>query len=267
VTEPETEPDVDERDVDELEHDAEPWLQPWHVGVLLSKRRSGKSTVMTVFAGHMVNQRIVFADVKCCYRMPGAHVARGIDELYATPVDARLVHFIPTATNAPRNRSAVEDEWNAFFQWCFDQTDVTIVCDECVPMPLPATGTPGVGVKYIEQGARNRNGILACSGRWRGLSVALKSHANLIGIFPGGLAADELEDAAKEMGEDLAEAARELGCSSTKPLEQLRFLLTKTKEVGPYACLLYLRDQSTFKIFQVPEALLDTAIAIEVTPA
>ena len=47
------------------------------------------------------------------------------------------------------------------------------------------------------------------------------------------LSADELKDAANEMGEPLAEAARELGCASTKPLDQLRFLLAKTKEVGP----------------------------------
>ena len=258
----------------ELEHERKPaepgaelWLEPWHVAVLLSKRRSGKSTVMTVFAGAMVNQRIVFADVKCCYRMPGAYVARGVDELYACPPDVRKVHFIPVAVDTPGDRNAVEREWNAFFQWCFDQTDVTVVADECVPMPMPANGAPGMAVKYVEQGARNRNGLLACSGRWRGLMVALKSHANVIGIFPGGLAADELDSAAKEMGEDLEAAARELGCTSTKPLEQLRFLLAKTKELGPYACLLYLRDQNTFKIFQVPAELLDTAIAFEVAPA
>jgi hypothetical protein len=246
--------------------DGEPWFEPWHVGVLLSKRRSGKSTIEMVFAAQMLQQRLLLVDVKHAYRMPGAFVVHGADELALVPEDARLVHFIPTAVNAPKNRSRVSDEYDAVFAWAFAQTDVTVLLDECVPMPAPATGAPGMVIKYVEQGARLRNGILACSGRWRGLAVALKAHANMIGIFPGGLAADELEDAAKEMGEDLERAAGELGCRATRPLEQLRFLLAKTKEIGPYAVLLYLRDQSRFVMFQLPEEFVDDAIAFEVTP-
>lgn len=234
------------------------------MGVLLSKRRSGKSTLEMVFAGQMTNQRIVLVDVKCRYRMPGAIVARGAAELATVPVDVRLVHFIPAAAGDRKN---VVAEYDAVFEWCFNQTDVTVLLDECVPMPAPATGAPGWVVKYIAQGAVNRNGILACSGRWRGLLVDLKSHSNMIGIFPGGLAADELDDAAKEMGEDLEQAARTLGCTATRPRDQLRFLLAKTKEVGDYAVLLYLRDQSAFKMFQLPPELIDDAIAIEVAPA
>jgi hypothetical protein len=231
--------------------------------VLLSKRRSGKSTIEMVFGAQMSNQRIVLVDVKARYRMPGAFVCRGAGELAAVPVDVRLVHFIPAAAGG---RKDVIAEYDALFEWCFYQTDVTVLLDECVPMPAPATGAPGWLVKYVTQGAVNRCGLLACSGRWRGLLMDLKSHSNLIGIFPGGLAADELEDAAKEMGEDLERAAREQGCTSTRPLEQLRHLLTQTKEVGPYACLLYLRDQSRFVMFQLPDHLVDDAIAIEVAP-
>jgi hypothetical protein len=242
----------------------EPWFEPWHVGVLLSKRRSGKSTIEMVFGGQMRNQRIVLVDVKCRYRMPGGFVCHGQHELPAVPADVRLVHFIPTAAGSKRD---VVAEYDALFEWCFHQTDVTVLLDECVPMPAPATGAPGWLVKYVTQGAVNRNGILACSGRWRGLLIDLKSHSNLIGIFPGGLAADELDDAAKEMGEDLERAASELGCTAKRPLEQLRFLLAKTKEIGPYALLLYLRDQSRFVMFELPAELVDDAIAIEVAPA
>lgn len=241
----------------------EAWFEPWHVGVLLSKRRSGKSTIEMVFAAQMSNQRLVLVDVKARYRMPGAFLCRGAGELALVPVDVRLVHFIPTAAG---NRNAVIAEYDALFEWCFQQTDLTVLLDECVPMPAPATGAPGWLVKYVTQGAVNRNGILACSGRWRGLLMDLKSHSNLIGIFPGGLAADELDDAAKEMGEDLERAAGELGCTARRPLEQLRFLLTQTKEVGPYAVLLYLRDQSRFVMFQLPPELVDEAIAIEIAP-
>lgn len=231
--------------------------------VLLSKTRSGKSTLAMVFAAQMIYQRIVLADVKCRYRMPGSFVVHGHQELALVPVDARLVHFIPAAVGA----KAVDEEWDEFFKWCFEQTDVTIILDECVPKPAPATGAPGWAVKYVGQAAVNRDGIIACSGRWRGLLMDLKAHSNVIGIFPGGLAADELEDAAKEMGEDLERAAAELGCKSRRPLDQLRFLLAKTREVGPYAVLLYLRDQSRFVMFQLPAELVDDAIAIEVAPA
>lgn len=241
---------------------SELWLEPWHVAVFCSKRRSGKSSVATVFASYMLNQRIVFADVKNAYQMPGAFVVRGAGELVLVPADVRLVHFIPAAVGA----KDVMAEWDQFFAWCFDQTDVTVMLDECVPMPAPATGAPGMLVKYVGQGARNRNGLIACTGRWRGLLVDLKSHSNMIGIFPGGLAVDELDDAAKEMGADLERAAGELGCSAKRPREQLRFLLDKAAEVGPYACLLYLRDQKTFKIFQLPEELLERAIAFEISP-
>lgn len=241
----------------------EPWFQPWQRMVLLAKTRSGKSTLEMVFAAHMTNQRIVLADVKCRYRMPGAFVANGVADLAAVPVDARLVHFIPAAGE----RKAAIKEWDEFFEWCFYQTDVTVLLDECVPMPAPATGAPGWVVKYVGQAAANRDGIIACSGRWRGLLVDLKAHSNVIGIFPGGLAADELDDAAKEMGEDLERAAAELGCTSTRPLDQLRYLLAKTKEVGPYAVLLYLRDQSRFLMFELPAELVDDAIAFEVAPA
>lgn len=243
---------------------SEAWFEPWHVGVLLSKRRAGKSTIEMVFGAHMVNQRIVLVDVKCRYRMPGAFVVHGHQELALVPADVRLVHFIPAAAG---DRKTVVEEYDELFKWCFYQTDVTVLLDECVPMPAPATGAPGWVVKYIAQGAVNRNGILACSGRWRGLLVDLKAHSNMIGIFPGGLAADELDDAAKEMGEDLERAATDLGCKSSRPLEQLRFLLAKTKELGPYALLLYLRDQSRFVMFQLPADLVDDAIATEVAPA
>jgi hypothetical protein len=241
---------------------SEPWFEPWQRMVLLSKTRSGKSTLEMVFAAHMTQQRIVLADVKCRYRMPGAFVVHGAAELTLVPADVRLVHFIPVAGE----RKAAIKEWDQFFEWCFHQTDVTVLLDECVPMPAPATGAPGWVVKYVGQAAVNRDGIIACSGRWRGLSVDLKAHSDVIGIFPGGLAADELDDAAKEMGEDLERAARELGCTATRPRDQLRFLLEKTKEVGPYAVLLYLRNQGRFVMFQLPADLVDEAVAFEVTP-
>lgn len=231
--------------------------------VLLSKTRSGKSTLEMVFAAQMVNQRLVLVDVKCRYRMPGAFVVHGHTELPLVPADARLVHFIPTAAG---NRASVIEEYDELFKWCFHQTDVTVLLDECVPMPAPATGAPGWVVKYVGQAAVNRDGIIACSGRWRGLLLDLKAHSNVIGIFPGGLAADERDDAAKEMGEDLERAARELGCTATRPRDQLGFLLEKTKEVGPYAVLLYLRDQGRFVMFQLDAELVDDAIAIEIEP-
>lgn len=243
---------------------SETWFEPWHVITIVAKRRSGKSTLATVFASHFTNQRIVFADVKRRYRMPAADlVAHGVDALQAAPVSAWRIHYVPAAIASVDNKKAVDREWSAFFDWCNAQTDLTVLLDECVPMPAPATGAPGSLVHYVGQKAADRCGIIACTGRWRGLLVDLKAHANVIIIFPGGLAVDELEDAAREMGLGHVD---EQSKRKVKPLDELRALLKQAEELGPYACVMWLRDEDRFVIFELPAELVHRAIAIEVAP-
>lgn len=239
---------------------SETWLEPHHVVFICSKRRRGKSTLAQVFASYMTAQRVVLADVKARYVMPGAFVARGILELHAVPDDVLRVHFVPTAAS---KKDAVL-EWDEFFTWCFEQTDVTVLLDECVPMPAPATGAPGMLVKYVGQGAVNRNGIIACTGRWRGVLRDLIAHANLIVIFPGGLSVDELEDAAREMGMGYVDPDTKKKVSA---LDELRALLAEAEAHGEFACVMYDRDRDAFRIFEVPANLVDRAIAKEVAPA
>lgn len=239
----------------------ETWLEPWHVCAILSKRRSGKSTLATVLTSYMTRQTIVFLDVKRAYRVHEGVVCLGPEQLrvaLAARPRPRRIHYVPMAFDA--------DEWDDVFRACFEQTDVTVQVDECVPWPLPATGPPKEAIRYVMQGARQRDGLIACTGRWRGVSIDLKAQANVIVIFPGGLSADELTEVGKEMGDDLAEAAQELGCRATKPIDQLRYLLTKTAEIGPYAFLWYDRDRGLFRMLQIPEHLIGRAIATEITP-
>lgn len=244
---------------------SETWLEPHHVVLICSKRRKGKSTLAQVFASYMTSQRVVLADVKRRYAMPGAYVAHGIAELAACPADALRVHFVPVAVDGPSNRNAVEQEWDAFFAWCFNQPDVTVLLDECVPMPAPSDGrAPGMLVKYVGQGAATRCGLIACTGRWRGVLTDLKSHANLIVIFPGGLSVDELEDAAREMNLGYVDDQTR---RKVKPLDELRSLLKQAEALGEYACVMYDRDRDSFRIFEVPEHLLERAVAREVAPA
>lgn len=242
---------------------SETWFEPWHVITIVSKRRKGKSTLATVFASYFTKQRIVFMDVKRRYAFAGAdYVANGAAELWAAPASAWRIHYVPAAIATVENKDAVDHEWSSAFDWCNQQTDLTVLLDECVPMPAPATGAPGSLVHYVAQKAVDRCGMIACTGRWRGLLMDLKAHANVIVIFPGGLAVDELEDAAREMGlGSVAENGKKI-----KPLDELRGLLNDAAAEGPYGCLMYLRDQDRFVTFQLPAELVDRAIAVEVAP-
>lgn len=260
--EPETELEVEHQSAD-VDDGGGAWLEPWHRAVIVSKTRAGKSTLATVLTSYMTKQTVVFADVKMAYVVHDAIVTRGVAELQAALAmrpRPRRVHFIPINAAEPLV------EWNRFFEICFHASHITIELDECVPMPLPATGTPAQGVRYIGQGARQRNGIIACTGRWRGVSLDLKAHANVIVIFPGGLAQDELDDAAKEMGANLEEACVELGIKATRPGRQLRALLDHAAALGPYTCLWYDRDRGVFRCFRLGASLLERAIATEVSP-
>lgn len=243
---------------------SETWFEPWHVILIVSKRRKGKSTLATVFASYFENQRIVFMDVKRRYAMAGAdYVAHGVDELYAAPATAWRIHFIPAAIATVHNKDAVDLEWSGVFDWCNQQTDLTVLLDECVPMPAPATGAPGSGVHYIAQKAVDRCGMIACTGRWRGLMMELKAHSDVIILFPGGLSVDELEEAAKEMGLGHIDEGTN---RKVKPLDELRALLKQAEELGPYACVMWLRNEDRFVIFELDASLVDRAIAVEVAP-
>jgi hypothetical protein len=207
---------------------------------------------------------VLLVDVKRRYRMPDADaVCHGVDELRAAPTSAWRLHFIPTAVATVADKQAVAREYDDLFLWACEQTDLCVLLDECVPMPAPASGAPGALVHYVAQKAVDRCGMIACSGRWRGMLVDLKAHANAIVIFPGGLSVDELEDAAREFGlGHTADNGRKV-----KPLDELRELLEKTAAHGEHAALLYDRDRDLFRIFEIPAHLLERAIAIEVAPA
>jgi hypothetical protein len=242
----------------------EPWLQPWDRSLLVSKTRSGKSSVLLVFASYFTNSRILFIDVKRRYVMPDAVVVQGVDELYAldpTKLPWRI-HFLPIATNTVADPRAEEREWEGLFRWCEPQTDLAVIVDECVPKPLPANGYPGPAEKVAGQKKVDRVGFHAATGRWRGMARFLIGHADHIMIWPKGLSVDELDDVAREMAlGDEDEHGRRV-----KPTTELRRMLRQAEQHGPFAFLWWDRNRDLFRIMQLPPHLLERAIAVEVEP-
>lgn len=238
------------------------WLEPWHVMVIVSRRRRGKSTLATVIASYFTRATVIFVDVKKKYRVHDAVVVHGIGELTALKTLPARIQFVPVAVKTPDDDKAEIKEWDRFFAWCHAQHDICVLLDECVPWPAPASGFPGWLRKYVGQAGVNRGGIIACTGRYRGVFRDLFSHADAIVIFPDGLSIDELTDVAAEM-----QLGRfEEGGRKVKGVDILRGYLDQAKATGPYACVWWDRDSNTFRIFELPAELVDRAIATEIAP-
>lgn len=236
----------------ELEERPE-WLLPWEIALLVSKRRSGKSTVGLALAGSFSRCQLLFLDVKCRYTLPGVDPTVGVDQLAGLEWQKqRVIHYQPSAVDSMGDRRAEEREWWGVFALCNERVDLTIVADECVPTPFGVNATPGSARRYIERKAVDRCGLIACTGRWRGTATHLRAHANHILLWPGGLADDELDD-----------VAREIGCQRL----ELRAWLDQARQLGDYGFVWYDRDQQLVRLVPpLPEHVRQLALAQEITP-